>query len=331
MKVFIVHAHHEPQSFCSALSQRAAEAFKSMGHEVTVSDLHKMNFDPVSDRRNFKTTKDGDYLKQQQEEMHATEVGGFSEDVEAEIKKLEECDLLVFSFPLWWFGVPAIMKGWFDKVLAMGRVYGGKKLYENGIGNSQKRGLIITTTGGGAQYYDGWGFNPELVTIMTPIQHGIFWFNGILPLEPFVAWSPARISNDERIEYLDKLEDRLKNVFEEEHIHMPMMGDFMSGGDDKKRFNVVIKRTKPVDENYMKLVPKEMQTAMEMKREGVLLELDLAAPDDSNWRAFLKLRVSDEAEAKKQLERLPLHDYFEFEITQIVNPRTIQSKAAIKA
>ena len=58
------------------------------------------------------------FFKQQQEELYADEHLGFAPEIEAEIQKLERCDLLVFSFPLWWFGLPAILKGWVDRVFA---------------------------------------------------------------------------------------------------------------------------------------------------------------------------------------------------------------------
>ncbi|MEM9568791.1 MAG: hypothetical protein AAF974_10835 [Cyanobacteria bacterium P01_E01_bin.34] len=59
----------------------------------------------------------------------------------------------------------------------MGRIYGGTKLYETGLGESAKRGLAIVTTGGRAVAYDGWGLNRSMNDILLPIQHGIFWFN----------------------------------------------------------------------------------------------------------------------------------------------------------
>src|SRR5690348_10361819 len=114
MNVLIVHAHHEPKSFCSALSRQAAQTLRNLGHAVTVSDLYAMNFNPVSDRRNFTTVHDPDYLKQQFEERHASDNHGFAPDLEAEIQKLEAADLLLFTFPIWWFALPAILKGWVD-------------------------------------------------------------------------------------------------------------------------------------------------------------------------------------------------------------------------
>jgi len=129
----------------------AIETLQAAGHTVETSDLYAMGFDPVSDRRNFTTTKNAEYFKQQVEEQHASEVGGFAAELESEMRKLEEADLLILQFPLWWFSyvrqslarnaqppphgsgvnrrrVPAILKGWFDRVLAIGRFYGGGKV-----------------------------------------------------------------------------------------------------------------------------------------------------------------------------------------------------------
>lgn len=58
MKILIVHAHHEPKSFCSALARRAEATFTGQGHTVDFTDLYAENFNPVSDRRNFTTVKD---------------------------------------------------------------------------------------------------------------------------------------------------------------------------------------------------------------------------------------------------------------------------------
>ena len=85
MKTFIVYAHAEPRSFNGALFQTAQETLRAAGHTVVTSDLYAMKFDPVSDRRNFTTVKNPEFLKQQIEEMHATDVGGFAPDVEAEL------------------------------------------------------------------------------------------------------------------------------------------------------------------------------------------------------------------------------------------------------
>ena len=139
MKVFIVYAHPEPKSFNGALFRTAQDVFREAGHEVQVSDLYAMGFNPVVSRKNYTTVKDPAYFKPQIEDMHATEAGGFAPDIEAEIRKMEWCDFMLWQHPLWWFGLPAILKGWVDRCFAMGRTYGGGKLYENGSSRARAR------------------------------------------------------------------------------------------------------------------------------------------------------------------------------------------------
>jgi NAD(P)H dehydrogenase (quinone) len=71
-QVLIVHAHHEPKSFCSALKDTARTGFRETGAQVHVTDLYAEKFNPVSDRCNFVTVANPDFLKQQQEEEYAT-------------------------------------------------------------------------------------------------------------------------------------------------------------------------------------------------------------------------------------------------------------------
>jgi NAD(P)H dehydrogenase (quinone) len=110
MNVLLVHAHHEPRSFCSAMKETIIARLEESGHAVQYSDLYRDAFDPVSDRRNFKTEADPAYLRQHDEEAFASAHDGFASDIAAEIEKVLRADLLIFNFPLWWFGLPAILK-----------------------------------------------------------------------------------------------------------------------------------------------------------------------------------------------------------------------------
>jgi NAD(P)H dehydrogenase (quinone) len=244
MNVLLVHSHPEPQSFCSALAGTAQQFLSEAGHSVVVSDLYRQGFNPVSGRHNFTTVKDAGYYKQQQEELLATEVKGFAPELDA---KLEQADLLIFSFPLWWFGLPAMLKGWVDRAFPMGRVYGGKRLFEGGLGAVRRaRAMILMTTGATPQSYSGRGVNPALESVLAPIQHGIFWFNGFLPLDPFVAFGASRTSTDERSKYIEMLRTRLSGIFQEQPIELPPMADFaQQGKDGKRRFMVVVTRSAP--------------------------------------------------------------------------------------
>lgn len=319
MKVLIVHAHHEPKSFSSALARRAEKSLKAQGHIVDFADLYQEQFDPVSDRRNFSSVADANFLKQQAEETLVTEIRGFSPELEKEIVRLESCDALIFSFPLWWFGMPAILKGWVDRVFASSRIYGGPKIYENGLGKSKKRGLVLMTTGGGPDVYGGYGVNPSLKTIMEPIQHGIFWFNGFLPLAPFIAWSPVRATQDERNTYSDELESRLKKIETEPPIILPPLSDFPNWGKDaKKRFMVTVTRTRPVDDKFRSLIAAEQAHIAEWKRLGIILDFRMMSPQAEPWRAYIIFREVSSSEVGKHLELLPLAPWLEFHVDEIL-------------
>jgi NAD(P)H dehydrogenase (quinone) len=219
MNVFLVYAHAEPKSFNGALSRTAQHTLQAAGRTVQVSDLYGMNFDPVSDRRNFKTVKNPDFFKQQLEEMHATEVGGFAPDVEAELRKMEACDLMIWQFPLWWFGLPGILKGWADRVFAMGRTYGGERFYENGVFEG-KRALLSVTTGGPEAVYQKGAWNGDIQAILRPIQRGILRFTGWEVLAPNIVYAPVRISEEERQASLKSRAARLHSIENERPIEV---------------------------------------------------------------------------------------------------------------
>jgi NAD(P)H dehydrogenase (quinone) len=211
MNVFIIVAHPEPQSFNGALFRQSELVFRELGHPVQVSDLYAMGFNPVSGRHNFTTQKDSRIFKQQIEEMHATELGGFASDIEAELQKLERCDLMVCQFPLWWFGLPAILKGWADRVLAMGRTYGAGRFYKEGVFRG-KRAMLSLTTGGPSEVYEKGGWNGDIEAILRPIQRGILEFVGFSILAPHIVYGPARKSDEERDRILDGYSARLRKI-----------------------------------------------------------------------------------------------------------------------
>jgi len=211
MRVFIVHAHHEPSSFNGALTREAVAALTAAGHEVVVSDLYAMGFDPVSDRRNFLTVKDPDRLRQQTEETHASEHNGYVEALQAEMDKLAWCDTLIFQFPLWWFGLPAILKGWVDRVFAVGRAYGGGRWFDRGV-FAGKRAMCSVTAGGPAPMFSEHGINGPLTRLLFPILQGILQFVGFTVMEPFIVHAPARLSDEERAGYLARYREHVLSL-----------------------------------------------------------------------------------------------------------------------
>lgn len=217
MNVLIVYAHPEPKSFNGAMYRVAVDALTTAGHAVQVSDLYAMQFNPVSDRSNFHSVFDANHFKQQLEEVHATEVNGFVPEIDAEQQKVEWCDLMIWQFPMWWFGVPAILKGWVDRVFAMGRTYGNGRFYEQGVFRG-KKALLSLTTGGVEEAYLPDGFNGDAAGILRPLQRGMLGFTGFSVLRPEIIYGPARMDAAQRAESLQRWNDRLLHIAAEEPV-----------------------------------------------------------------------------------------------------------------
>jgi NAD(P)H dehydrogenase (quinone) len=226
MRVFIVHAHPEPRSFNGAMTRVATEALAAAGHETKVSDLHAMGFNPVSDRRNFTTVHNPEILRQQAEEAHAAAHDGFAPELQAEMDKLFWCDALILQFPLWWFGLPAILKGWVDRVFASGgRIYGGGKWYDRGV-FAGKRAMCSLTIGGPASMYSREGLNGPIESILFPINHGMLYFTGFTVVEPFIVHAPARIGDEERAAQLARYRERVLGLSAAPTIAYPRLAEY---------------------------------------------------------------------------------------------------------
>jgi NAD(P)H dehydrogenase (quinone) len=179
VNILIVYAHHEPSSFVAAMKNTAVEFFSREGHNVVMSDLYGQGFSAVAQKWDFVTTSGG-HFNYMLEQKHAAKLDlAFSPDILGEIQKLQTADLVLFVSPIWWFSVPAILKGWFDRVLAMGVAWDGGKIYENGLLRG-KQAMLMVAGGGPTQYYQENGRHKATSTqILHPINHGTLAFCGL--------------------------------------------------------------------------------------------------------------------------------------------------------
>ncbi|MDX8480413.1 NAD(P)H-dependent oxidoreductase [Mesorhizobium sp. VK24D] len=225
MRIFIVHAHPEEQSFNGAMTRTAQAALAAAGHEVVISDLYRMGFNPVSGRHNFITVHNRDYFRQQAEESFAALNDGFAPEIQAEQDKLFWCDVLILQFPLWWFGLPAILKGWVDRVFAAGgRIYGGGKWYDQGV-FAGKRAMCSLTIGGAPPIYSEHGLNGSIASILYPINHGMLYFTGFDVVEPFLVHAPVRLSVEQRAVELARYRERITGLSTAPIIAYPKLAE----------------------------------------------------------------------------------------------------------
>ncbi|MEM7291585.1 MAG: NAD(P)H-dependent oxidoreductase, partial [Pseudomonadota bacterium] len=145
MQVLIVHCHPEPCSFNAALTEVAKNKFEALGNTVEVSDLHLQKFDPVESARHYKNRVDTKTFAPLSEQRHAYRSNTIPDDVKLEIERLERCDLVVFQFPIWWHSVPAILKGWQDRVFLSGGLYTSQMRYNQGYFRG-KRAMSVATS-----------------------------------------------------------------------------------------------------------------------------------------------------------------------------------------
>lgn len=212
MNVLIVYAHHEPTSFTAAMKNVAVQTMEAEGHAVTVSDLYGQGFSAVAQKWDFVTTS-GNHFNYMSEQKHAANLQmAFSPDILGEIQKVQAADAVLIIAPLWWSSVPAILKGWFDRVLAMGVAWDTGKFYENGLMRG-KQAMLVIAGGHPADYFKVSGRHQASPNqLLHPINHGTLAFCGFNVHEPFMALNILGSSNEGREKALKDLEFRVKNM-----------------------------------------------------------------------------------------------------------------------
>lgn len=225
MKVLIVHAHPEPQSFTAALRDQAVATFEAQGHQVQVSDLYAMNWNPVASADDFVHRENPEYLVYALEQRLGVKSQSLAADIQQELDKLLWADLVVLNFPIFWFSAPAILKGWIDRVLVSGVCYGGKRFYDQG-GLAGKRALVTVTLGGREHMFGEGAIHGPLEEMLRPILRGTLAYVGFDVLAPFVAWHVPYISDEARQGFLGDYRQRLEQLSDDLPLVFPRLSQF---------------------------------------------------------------------------------------------------------
>jgi NAD(P)H dehydrogenase (quinone) len=225
VNVLIVHAHPEPRSFTTALKDLAQAELEQAGHTVTVSDLYAMNWNPVASAADFGSRKNPDYLVYALEQRYNYEQGSIAPDIAAELEKIKAADLIIFSFPVYWFSVPAILKGWIDRVLVSGLCYGGMRFYDKG-GLKGKRALLSFTLGGREHMFGPDAIHGEIETMLRPLLRGTLYYCGLDVLPPFAGYHVPYISPEARTGVLENYRQYLAGLDQLQPLKFPSVDDF---------------------------------------------------------------------------------------------------------
>ncbi len=215
MNVFIVYAHPEPKSLNGSLKDFAVSVLTNAGHQVQVSDLYAMKWKAVADGDDFPERNTNERLDYGSASGKAFTDGTQLPDVSTEQEKLLWADVVIFQFPLWWFSMPAILKGWIDRVYAYGFAYGvggseGKQWDRYGEGTLKgRRAMLVVTLGGREPQYSIRGVNGSIDDLLFPINHGVLYYPGMTVLPPLVVYQARRIQEEEYKKLCQVYEQRL--------------------------------------------------------------------------------------------------------------------------
>ncbi len=181
----IVLAHPNRSSFNGTWAEASAAACKALGHKVLWSDLVEMGFDAVERAELYNgngNCSDFDPLKAQEA---GAKNGDIPDHVINEVDKLRKADQIIFHFPLWWFAPPAVLKGWFDRVLLHGDMHTVEERFDTGRCRD-KTALFCVTTGATEAECGPSGKEGNVQLLLWPAAYTLRYL-GIKILDPVVV------------------------------------------------------------------------------------------------------------------------------------------------
>ena len=193
MHALVVLAHPEERSFNAALARTAEATLTAEGHTVELADLYREGFDPLEGGSHFHRRVDNDFFSAMAEQRHASDTDSLPADVERAIAQLERADLVIFQYPLWWWSMPAILKGWLDRVFVWGRVYSSRMRYCDRGHFRGRRALVSVTTGAQEPAFGPDGRAGNLDLVLWPMHFSLSYigFSVLPPFRSFGVMNPA--------------------------------------------------------------------------------------------------------------------------------------------
>ncbi|MBT2212206.1 NAD(P)H-dependent oxidoreductase [Actinomadura sp. NEAU-AAG7] len=216
MNVLWIFAHPERRSLNGALRDHGLATLRGLGHSVRQSDLYAMGWNPLvtpADHRH--DPRERFRVGAASERAHAT--GALSADIRAEHDKIAWADALVLQFPLWWYGMPAILKGWFDRVFVQGFAFGvtdgaGRTRRYGDGGLAGRRALVVTTAGARPTGLGPRGVHGDTAQLLFPLLHGTLWYTGMRVLPPLLIPGADRAGPADHAGAAAALDRRLRGL-----------------------------------------------------------------------------------------------------------------------
>lgn len=218
MNVLIVTAHPESDSFNAYLASKAAGVFEKQGCHVRSVNLYSENFDPREGKNFYADRFETGKFDAMREQRHHWDRHSLSAEVVRHVELIKTSDLLLLHFPFWWFGMPAILKGWMDRVFVYGGIYNSRQRHEDGVMKG-KKALLTVTAGASANACAYNGRDGDMRLMLWPPLHSLHYI-GYSVLEPYLIHGVrGGLDGLEKVKQQDSLdqtvadfEQRLANI-----------------------------------------------------------------------------------------------------------------------
>lgn len=221
----VVYCHPEPKSFVSAMRDTVCVALSESGWRVTQSDLHAIQFNPVASAADFGERERSDHLVYSLEQRHGWSHKSIAEDIAVEVEKVVDAEMLVLVFPLFWYSMPAQLKGWIDRVFLSGVFFGGRRVYDR-AGMVGKRAMVVTSLGGRNHMFGPDALHGELNGMLRHLLQGTLGYVGYDVCEPFYAYHVPYVDDQARRMMLDELDREMRVIERRPVLPMPSLDAF---------------------------------------------------------------------------------------------------------
>lgn len=185
MRHLIIKALHRNESFLAEVTEKLTSELTYSGSKVNIRDLYAENFQPVLSRDDFTALKNN----------------RLPEDILREQEYLQNADLLWVIFPIWWTSMPAILKGYIDRIFLSGFAYRMKSDRLEGL-LTNKKVIILNSMGMSREEYANTGMYEAL---RMTIDKGIFEFTGMQVIDHRYFTSIMSATDKQRKAYLDEV------------------------------------------------------------------------------------------------------------------------------
>lgn len=195
MRHLIIYAHPNENSLNHHLLNTVVETLQFRNEEVVVRDLYSIGFDPVLSLN----------------DMQGQRMGKVSDDVKAEQEHILWAEQITFIYPIWWTGLPAMMKGFIDRVFSYGFAYRYDQGVQKGLLKGKKT-VIINTHGKSYEEYEKTGMDKAL-TLTS--DNGIFIYSGLEIIRHLFFDKADKASPED----LEIWKDQIKNLYTEHALN----------------------------------------------------------------------------------------------------------------